>query len=678
MKTVDSVCPLDCPDSCSIAVEVDGGRVVSIDGTPRNPVTGSYICAKVRRFPEAVHGPHRVATPLRRTGDKGEGAFRPVSWDEALGEIAGRLRQVRDTHGGEAILPLFYGGSNGYLSQGTTDARLFRRLGASRLARTVCSAPTGAASSGLYGNMAGVAYPDYARARLIVMWGVNPHASGIHILPFVQRAQRTGAKVVVVDPRRTKLAARADLHLAVRPGTDLPVALALIRWLFEHDAADREFLAAHCTGAEALRERAAPWSPARAAAEAGIDAGDIERLARWYAETSPAVIRCGWGLERNRNGGSAAAAVLALPAVAGKFGIRGGGYTLTNSPVWGLSSEPGAAEPVPDTRLVNMNRVGRVLDPAAESPVRFLFVYNNNGLMTLPEQERVRRGLLRGDLFTVVFDSFLTDTARYADVVLPAATFLERRELARGYGAYAMQRGVPVIPPVGESRTNHEVFADLCARLDLDRPGDPRTEEEVETAVLGAHPEGARYTRELDEAGIALPASGVAPVQFGDIFPGTPDGKVHLVPGALDAEAPLGLYGYRGDPATAGYPLALISPASAKMVTSTLGQLYPDPWPMELHPDDAAPRGIVDGDTVRVFNDLGEVVCRVRVTGALRPGVASLAKGIWSHHTFNGRTANALCPDTLTDLAGGACFNDARVQVERHPDPPVPGNGAAR
>jgi anaerobic selenocysteine-containing dehydrogenase len=443
------------------------------------------------------------------------------------------------------------------------------------------------------------------------------------------------------------------------------VALAVIRWLFATGAADGAFLAAHATGAEELRQRAEPWTIARAASIAGVAPADLEAFARLYAASTPAVLRCGWGLERNRNGGSAVAAVLALPAVAGKFGVRGGGYTLSNSAAWKLDTEGAAAEPEVPTRLVNMNLLGHALKGGADPPIKFLFVYNCNPLATLPAQERVREGLSREDLFTVVFDQVRTDTARYADLVLPATTFLERRELSRGYGALVLQDAPAVIAPCGESRSNHEVFAELCRRLGVARAGEPETAEELTAAILRSDPREGEIRRSLREEGVAFPVGGPAPVQFVDVLPRTPDGKVHLVPEELDREAPHGLYAYQPDPATERFPLVLISPATGRTISSSLGELHPRPVPLELHPADAGARSIAEGEAVRVFNALGEVRCRARVNPDLRPGVALLPKGLWSHNTSSGTTANALVPDTLADLGGGACFNDARVQVER-------------
>ncbi|MEO8276068.1 MAG: molybdopterin-dependent oxidoreductase [Thermoanaerobaculia bacterium] len=658
-----SACPLDCPDACSLEVTVENGRVTKLDGaSDRNPITEGYICAKVRRFPEQLYGKDRLLQPMRRVGEKGEGVFEPISWNLALSSLAKQLVETRDRFGGEAILPYSYGGSNGYLSQDTTDALLFRRLGASRLARTVCAAATGRASAGLYGKMEGVAHADFRASRLIVIWGCNPSASGIHLVPQIQAARDAGAKLVVIDPRATPLAKQADLHLALRPGTDLVVALSVIRELFATGRADRAFLDEHTTRADELERRAAPWTLARAAALAEIPLADLERFVELYAAISPAVVRCGWGLERNRNGGSAVAAVLALPAVAGKFGVRGGGYTMSNSAAWKMSAEK-IAGPESATRIINMNQLGSALEADAGNPVRLLFVYNSNALMTTPNQTLVRRGLERKDLFTVVFDQVMTDTARYGDLLLPSTTFLEHRELMRGYGAYALQAISPVVAPAGEARSNYSVFADLAVRTGVATEGEIPTEDAAISAILDSSGRGAELREELGARGFALPPTGSSPVQFVDVFPKTDDRKIHLVPVALDAEAPEGLYAYQPDPATAAAPLALVSPATNRTISSTLGQLRRGPVPLEMHPADATARGLTSGQRVRVSNALGEVVCNLHVSADMRPGVVELPKGLWAHNTENGATACALAPDTLSDLGASACFNDARVEV---------------
>ncbi len=659
-----SACPLDCPDACSLEVTTEAGRLVGIRGDRRNALTDGFICSKVRRFDRHFYSPERLEHPMRRKGAKGGDEWERLSWDRALDQIAEKLREIRDLHGGEAILPLSYGGSNGYLSQDTTDARLFRRLGASRLARTVCAAPSSRAASELYGKFPGIAPRDYLHSRLILVWGANPSASGIHWVPILKQAQAKGAKLVVIDPRVTPLAKQADLHLGLRPGTDLPVALALIRWLFENDRADLDFLDRHTTGADELRRRARPWTPERAAEVSGLDVADLETVARLYAETHPAAIRCGWGPERNRNGGSAIAAILALPAVGGKFGRRGGGYTMSNSKAFRLDSAAVDGEPEAATREVNMNRLGEVLQHG-EPPVQGLFVYNANPLMTLPDQMAVRRGLARDDLFTVVFDQVFTDTARWADVVLPATTFLEHRELGQGYGAMILQESLPVLEPYGEARSNFRVFSDLVKRLGLDRPGDLDDEAGYVSALLAQDRRAQEIRQQLDTDGTARAEHGETPIQFLDHFPATADGKAHLAPAALDDEAPEELYAFRPDPSTSEFPLALLSPATNRTINSTFGQLLKGRAELELDPADAEPRALQTGDRVRIWNELGEVTCQVRVSKDLRPGVAVLPKGIWARSTENGNTANALAPATYTDLGQGACFNDARVEVEK-------------
>lgn len=643
-----------------------GGRISKIDGSRDNQITDGYICNKVRHFDKRVYGEDRLLYPAVRQGPKGGGVFKRVSWDEALDLITQKITEVRDTFGGEAILPLSYGGSNGLLTQDTADAALFRRLGASRLLRTVCAAPTGVANQGLYGKMPSVSYQDYPEAKAIVLWGVNPGHSGIHIMPFLKQARDRGAKVIVIDPRATAVARQADLFLQIRPGTDLPVALALHRYLFEEGKADTAFLRDHTTGADRLQARAAEWTFDRAAAESGVRVDDLRLFADTYATASPALVKCGWGLERNRNGGSAAAAVLALPAVAGKFGVRGGGYSMSNSASWDIN-RTWIRDQEPLTRPVNMNQLGRTLlgDPAVlpGAPVKFMFVYNCNPAVTMPDQGKVLQGLAREDLFTVVHDQVMTDTALFADVVLPATTFLEHYDFVRSYGPITLQLAKPVIEQVAEARPNVEVFAELTRRLSLERDDDPAGELDAMLEVLSAipHPHGEELRR---DSKAKAPFDG-RPVQFVDVLPRTPDQKVHLFPDALDREAPRGLYGFQPDPATAQYPLALISPASERTVSSTLGELPRPAVVVEMHPDDADARELENHEVVRMFNDQGEVRLPVQITPLVRRGTVSMPKGVWRRHVTNGFTSNVLAPDSLTDLGGGACFNDARVQIEK-------------
>ena len=659
-----TACTLDCPDSCSLEVEVHEGRVASVRAAPpeiAHPLTSGFICSKVGRISRHLYGEDRLLHPARRLGAKGDGAFERISWDEALDRIVSRMIEARAAFGAEAVLPVSYGGSNGLMTQDTADAILFRRFGASQLARNVCAAPSTAAALGLYGKMAGVALEDYEHAALAIVWGANPSSTGIHLVPILRTMQARGGKLVVVDPRRTPLAKKADLHLQPRPGTDLCLALAFHRELFRQGQADLDFLAEHATGGPELRRRAEPWTFARAAETTGIPEEDIERCYEWYSRSSPAVIRCGWGVERNRNGGSAVAAILALPAVAGKFQVRAGGYTMSNS---GAFRDVGRREPSPGTRIVNMNHVGRVLtdpDAIAGPPFQVLFVYNANPLATLPNQELVRRGLAREDLFTVVFDQVMTDTARYADLVLPATTFLEHHDLAMGYGAMVLHATTPAVEAIGEARPNNRVFGDLADRLGLLREDDPRSDAEWTQAILGRE----RVQRLADE-GQVEPRTGSRPIQFVDAFPHTRDRKVHLCPRSLDAEASKGLYAFHAADSAESYPLTLISPSVPQTISSTFGQLRPGPVPLEMHPRDAAARGLDTGDKprVRVFNDYGEVRCRLRLNPDLKPGVTLLPKGAWFRSIESGNNACALAPDTLSDVGAGACFNDARVEVE--------------
>jgi anaerobic selenocysteine-containing dehydrogenase len=659
-STVTTACPLDCPDSCSLSVSVERGKITKIEGNTLAPSTRGFICGKIRRFDRRVYSDERVLHPAVRTGPKGRGVFERVTWDEALDLIASKFTEARTRFGAEAVLPYHYGGSNGLLTDDLEDARFFRRFGASRLAKTLCAAPTGAALDAMYGKMAGVAYPDYESARLIVVWGCNPSASGIHIVEHFKRAQAAGARLVVVDPRRTPLARLADLHLPVRPGADLPIALAIIRELFHRGWADEAFLAAHADGAGALRDAAESWTLGRAAAAAGVDPIALTQFAEWYGTTSPAVIRCGWGQERNRNGGSSSLAILALPAVGGKFGVRGGGYTMSNSGAWGIRAETLIDTPAPPTRLVNMNQLGRALTEFNDPPVSVLFVYNCNPAVTAPDQNRVRQGLEREDLFTVVHEQVMTDTVQYADVVLPAPTFLEQYDIAKGYGAYHLHLVQPAIAPVGEARPNDELFRALGMRLGLTPDGeDLLGETGALMDVVARLPEAAAAAITRD--GMVPAPAGGRPVQFVDVKPNTPNGRIQLAP---PLPATQGLFTFQPDPATDQFPLALISPASEHTISSTLGELRPGIARVKIHPDDARERSIEDGNPVRLFNALGSVECDASVTPEICRGAVSLAKGLWCKSSYNGSTSNALVPDTLTDIAGGACFNDARVQVE--------------
>lgn len=653
-----TTCPLDCPDACKLVVTTKGERVVKIDAAKDDPYTDGYICGKVRKYADHVYSDLRLQTPLRCAGPKGSGQFAPISWDEAFSRIVQRIQQDCDRFGAESILPLCYGGSNGKLTQDALDARFFYRLGASRLERTVCAAPSGAAYQALYGKMPGVSCLDYDASDLIVVWGNNPHASGIHLIPHIQNAQQRGGRLVVIDPRTTPLASKADLHLPIYPGSDLVVALAMIRWLNQHGFADHDFIRRHTNGFDQLLDRADRWTVARAAAMARVPATSLEELFRLYGESEPAVIRCGWGPERNRNGGSATAAILAIPAVANKF-KRSGGFTMSNSGAWRLNQASIIQASPPPTRRINMNLVGETLLHANDPPVSTLFVYNCNPVATLPEQNKVLAGLQRDDLFTVVFDQVMTDTARYADIILPATTFLEHNDLRHGYGNTRLGRVKPAIGRIGQSKCNNEVFAELLDRMGLSESGDLTGDDELSEALLGSQAQ-----TQLLETGELAASAGPRPVQMENVFPATPSGKIELFPETLVQTSRAGLYQYI-DNATAGtgYPLTLISPSTRHTVNSSLGYLVEKQAVATVHPTDAESRGIRDGQTVRVFNASGEVIVDVAVSNSVAPGVVSLPKGMWMRHSRNNRTSNALAPDTLSDIGAGACFNDTRVEM---------------
>jgi anaerobic selenocysteine-containing dehydrogenase len=519
----------------------------------------------------------------------------------------------------------------------------------------------------MYGKMAGVAFQDYPQAKAILVWGANPKYSNIHLVPYLRQAKKNGAFVAMIDPIRNFSSAEIDLHLPVYPGADLPVALAMIRQWNEEGRLDRAFLAKHADGLEPLLAAANAWPVARAAEEARVPAGDIVALARAFAASSPAVIRVGWGIERNRNGGQALAAVMAMPALLGKFGVRGGGYTLSNSGaakldlgrLFGADSPPARW----NTRELNMSQLGHLLTDGLAPPVQALFIYDCNPAATAPDQNAILRGLAREDLFTVVHEQVMTDTARYADILLPAVTFLEQHEIKRSYGSYIVGGVQPAIDSCGEARPNEWVFAQLARAIGFsDEPfgWDTATSmrKVADALSLAGQPCDPAPVLAGDVQGYPFPGGG--PVQFENTRPLTPDGKIHLTPSAL------GTPPFRYQPVShEQFPLALVSASNNQMISSTLGEFnYPELW-LTLNPADAASRGISDLDEVRVFNELGEVRCRARLSDRMRDGVCGLPKGAWRKSARNGQTATALCPQHVNEVGGGACFNDARVQVER-------------
>lgn len=660
-KLKPSACPMDCPDACSLEVEVTDERITGIRGSHLNPTTQGFICTKVARFANRVYSSHRLHHPMKRVGKKGTGQFERISWQEALENICAKFTAIQNEWGGEAILPYSYGGSNGLLGQDTCDRVFFAKLGASRLARTVCAAPTTEAALGLYGKMPGTAFEDYEFARFILIWGANPKVSNIHLMPFIKKAKAAGAKIALVDPRLNFSKNEIDMHLPVFPGTDLVVALALIHVWQKMKLLNWDFIHTHTKSVDTLLQAASNYPPERAAEIAGVARKDIELLAQRYAGHDPAVLRIGWGLERNRNGGQAVAAILSLPALLGKFGLTGSGYTLSNSAAYKIDGPARVGSSEWNTRIVNMNKLGRVLQHEIAPPIKGLFVYNCNPVATMPNQNAILAGLKREDLFTVVFDQVMTDTAHFADILLPAVTFLEQKELTTGYGAYTLQYLDAVIQPVGEAKSNEEVFALLGRSMGWTDPAFYEDTESYLKRIVSAvgglgKPVHLETLKRNKIAFFDFPGS--RPQQFKTVFPCTPDGKIDFTPAVLGPSP----YVFKTVP-TSRYPLALISPATDKMTNSTLGEFnFPEQYVL-MNSIDAQKRSVKNDTMVKVFNELGEVVVKARLSDSVREGVVVMPKGAWRKSSQNGLTATALVSDEISSVGGGACFNDARVEV---------------
>jgi anaerobic selenocysteine-containing dehydrogenase len=671
VTTRASVCPLDCPDTCSLTVTIENDRIIGLSGSHANPYTNGVLCAKVpASYPEFVHGSGRLRTPLRRIGGKGEGRFAPITWDEALDTIHERFSAIIAEHGPQAILPLNYSGPHGFLAGGSMDLRFFHKLGASLLdRRPLCGGVRGEAWVGTFGAVPGMRPEQAVAAKLIVCWGNNVTWTNLHLVPVINRARRAGARLVVVDPKRTKIAEQADLHIAPRPGTDVVLAWAVAAELERAGAVDRALVARHVEGFEAFMEQARRYSPARAAEVCGVPEAQIRELAEWYRTLAPAAISVGNGLERNQNGGSGIRAVMALPALAGKFGVRGGG--LVNGAGFAFPKTPGRlARPdlIPSgTRTLNIIDVGRhLLDPGLRPPLKALFVYNHNPLVVHPDQNRLRRGLERPDLFVVGSDVVMTDSLAYADVVLPACSHFEHDDLFAAYGQHWLQRAEAVIPRQGEALPNMEIFRRLAARFGFTEPCFGATDAELmDDALDPADPRlgGVRPSRTPTDRAVAMTADGEEFVLFGNVFPKTPSGKVELASTYLANRYGALLPEYR--PVTSSYPLTLISPATDRRITATFGGCRGSDEipPLEMHPEDARKRRLKDGVRVKVWNDLGVVHLPLRITEDLPPGVVASAKGAWMRTSDNGQTISALAPGHHADIAEGACYNDARVEV---------------
>ena len=666
-----SVCPLDCPDTCSLSVTVDNDRVTAVRGSRANPLTHGAVCAKVANYyPDFVHGPNRLRHPLKRVGAKGEGYFERISWNEALQIIHRRVGEVVDRHGPQAVLPFNYAGPHGMLAGDSMSLRFFHQLGASLLSRRpLCGGVRGEAYAGTFGAAPGTPLQQVSLTQLIIVWGNNATACNLHLMRQINAAKRKGAKLVVIDPKRIKVAEQAHLHLAVRPGTDVVLAWALAVELERTGGLDYTFIAKHVLGFEPFMQRAREYPPEIAAEICGIPVEDIRTLARWYRESAPAVIAWGNGLERNQNGGSGLRAIAALPALAGKFGVAGGG----------LVGGAGNAYPKtldrltrPDlvpkgTRTINIIDVATaILDDSLVPPLKALFIYNHNPVIVHPQQNRMKAALARDDVFIVGIEVAMTDSMAYADVILPACTHFEHADVFAAYGQQYLQRAEAVISPVGESLPNTEIFRRLAARFGFNDPAFKASDSELMDAALdGSDPrmQGFRASELPTDRALRMEYGGEEPVLFGNVLPKTPSGKLELESAVLRARYGAPLPTFR--PLVSGFPLTLITPASDRRTTSTFGGLAAnDATPLlEMHPLDAAARGLRDGAWVKVWNDLGEVHLPLVITSAIRPGVVCSEKGAWFKTSRNRQTVSALAPAHKADLAEGACYNDARVDV---------------
>ncbi len=673
-RQVLGACPHDCPDTCALVTTVRDGVALRVQGNSAHRPTGGVLCNKVSHYVERTYHAERLLHPMRRVGPKGSGRFETVSWDVALDDIARRLGAIaaRDP---QAILPYSYCGTMGLVQGESMAARFFHRLGASLLDRTICASAGAEALTQTLGGKVGMKVEFFAEAKLILVWGSNSIASNLHFWRLAQEAKRQGAKLVCIDPRRSETAEKCHEHVQLLPGTDAALALALMHELVVNDWLDHDYLAAHTLGWEALRERALRWNPERAAAVCGIPAQQIRDLARDYGTTKPAAIRLNYGMQRVRGGGNAVRAVACLPALTGAWRHRAGGMLLSNSGVFPADraylQRPdllGARSP----RTLNMVTIGddllRAASPAFGPAIEAVVVYNSNPVAVAPESGQVVRGFAREDLFTVVLEHFRTDTADYADYLLPATTQLEHWDVHGSYGHTDVVLNRPAIAPVGESRTNTQVFRDLAARMGFD---DPCFREDDESLCRRAFGDQVDFGLLLQQGFATLPVPD-APFANGG-FP-TASGRCEFFSERLARQGLDGLPDHVPNYEAAGsstrYPLAMISPPARNFLNSSfvnvqsLRDIEGEPL-LEMHAGDAAARGLADAQVVRVFNDRGEYLCRLRISPRARPGVVN-GLGIWWRKLgLAGTNVNQLTSQRLTDLGRAPVFYDCLVEV--HP-----------
>src|SRR6266481_2367066 len=671
-----SVCALDCPDACSMLVTVEDGRATQLRGDPAHPITRGFLCAKVSRYLEREYSPDRLLYPRRRIGAKGQGRFERTSWDEALDQIASRLTAISREFGPEAILPYSYGGTMGFLNGAGMDRRFFHRLGASRLDRTICSAAGGAALTASLGNRYATEPEQFRHSKLIIAWGANILGTNVHLWPFIVEARRNGAKFYVIDPHLNRTGKLADKHFSINPGSDAALAFGMMHVLIGENLCDADYVERYTSGFDQLREQVAQYPPERAAALTGIPAEEIVALAREYATVRPAVIRLNYGVQRSERGGLAVQSISVLPALTGSWKEVGGGFQLSTSHAYRLNREAleradlQARSPLGrPARLVNMSQLGSALRDLNDPPVKAVVVYNSNPAAVAPDQNAVLQGLRRDDLFTVVLEQTQTDTADYADILLPATTFLEHSDLYYAYGHHYLQLARPALPAPGEAKPNVQVFRELALRMGFQEACFRDSEDDLIRTLLDSdHPFVKGITiEELDRdrsVRLKVAKNGDAFLPFAKGGFATPSGRCELrVP---DYTPPV--ESRNGSQSLlAKYPLELISPKNDDSMNSTFGN-RPDTDRqtsiLAMSAADAVERGIVSGDAVRVFNNRGDCVMMAKVNGEVSRGVVAAPSVRLSKRGANGRNVNALASERLTAMGGGATFYSCLVQVE--------------
>ena len=695
-KVIHAACPHDCPDACGVLITVEDGRATRVQGDPKHPVTRGFLCAKVAKYLDRVYSPDRVLYPMRRVAPKGMGSaasegFERISWDEALDEITRQFKEISAEFGSESILPYSYGGTLGALNGGSMDRRFFHRLGASQLERAICSAAGEAGLKSVLGVKLGTEPEQFRHSRYIVAWASNIHGNNVHLWPFIEEARRSGAKLVVIDPYRTRTAACADWYLPINPGTDAALALAMMHVIIGENLYDADYVSRHTIGFEQLREKVKEYPPERAAQWTGISVEDIVKLAREYATTRPAVIRVNYGVQRSEGGGMAMRAITMLPCITGSWKEVGGGLQLSTSGSFGLNRpalertdlmEKALGRPA---RVINMVELGQALNTLTDPPVKALFVYGSNPAAVCPNHNDVIRGLKRRDLFTVVHEQFFTDTVDYADIVLPATTFFEHKDLQTAYGHYYVQVSNQALEPLGECRSNVDLFRELAERMEFQEDcfREP-LDQMIDTALASENPwlKGIDRERLEKEGHVRLnfgpQASDLGPhepfLPFANGNFQTASGKAELYNESLKAAGldPVAEFippsESRNGSARESFPLELLARKADNFLNSSFCNLpsvqeMEEVGLLEMSAGDAAARGIKEGDRVRVFNQRGDILLRARVDGTVGAGVVA-ARLSWAKLSATRSNINVLTSEKLTDMGNSATFYSVLVEVE--------------